>query len=184
MIDEILKLTKINQLKQTYRMSSVGDRKESAAEHTWSALMLADYFFDKIEQQLDRLKVFELLLYHDVVELEANDTPLHPEVDPGNKEEREREAAKVLKEVLPMGNRFFTLFHEYEAKESLEAQYAVAIDKLDSIIQELDYKEDWKGWSRTFLLEKKEHFFMPFPQLHKIFLELIDYLEQEGYFSQ
>ena len=183
MIDELLAFGHINRLKSVQRASSVDERKESAAEHTWSSMMLADFFFDKV-QPLDRLKVFELLLYHDVAEIQAGDTPLAPKAHDDTKEAREEKAAQCLKEKLPMGDRFFDLFNEYEALQTPEAKFACAINKLDVIIQEIDYKTDWKGWSKQFLLEKKLPFMEPFPALKDALLVLVDYLEKEGYFDQ
>ena len=43
-MEEIHKLRKIYALKDVARDAQVGNRKESSAEHTWSTLMLADYF--------------------------------------------------------------------------------------------------------------------------------------------
>lgn len=62
-------------LKEIERLNSVGSRRESAAEHSWSCLVLADYFMSRSDTGLDRLRVYELLVYHDVIELEAGDTP-------------------------------------------------------------------------------------------------------------
>lgn len=78
MIDDINKFRLFNKLKSVYRFSSVDNRKESTAEHTWSAMILADFFLTKTEIKLDRLKIYELLMYHDVAEIYARDTPFIP----------------------------------------------------------------------------------------------------------
>jgi hypothetical protein len=44
-MENINKLRKFYQLKHVERTAPVGERKESSAEHSWSALILADYFF-------------------------------------------------------------------------------------------------------------------------------------------
>ena len=75
-IEDILKLKRINKLKFVERRNSVGERKESPAEHSWSCLIIADYFIDKIKQKLDKLKVYNLLIYHDLVEIESGDIPI------------------------------------------------------------------------------------------------------------
>ncbi len=138
--------------------------------------------------KLDRLKVYELLMYHDVPEIYAGDTVLHPEIIQDNKSKFEKEmlAAKKLREELPhpLNDKFFKLFEEYEAKESREAKFAKAIDALESEIHEMDYKEDWRGWTPEFLTQKKAHLFADFPELKKVFFELLDYLKENGYFDQ
>ena len=185
-MDEILRFSKFNELKKIYRTSSVENRKESSAEHTWSSLLLADYFLLKIDLKIDKLKVYELIMYHDVVEIESGDFPLGPGVCRKNKTKIELEAAKVLMEKLPNGqkDKFFQLFLEFEENKTLEARFANAIDKLDVMIHELDYKIDWKGWSKKFVIDKKEKFFDDFPIMKRDFHKLLDYLEKEGYFSQ
>lgn len=185
-MDEILKFNKFNKLKQVYRMNSVEDRKESSAEHSWSTLMLADYFLDKITQKIDRLKVYEIIMYHDVVEIESGDIALDPNNHVPDRKEIELKATEKLKEKLPknQAEKFFKLFLEFEEQKTIESRFANAIDKFDAIVQEIDYKTDWKGWSRDFLQDKKEKFFLEFPEINKEFQKVLNYLDTNGYFNQ
>jgi len=185
-MEEIEKLKIFNRLKSVYRANTVDGRKESAAEHTWSALMLADYYASRVDQNLNKLRVYELLMYHDVVEILAGDTPLDPNNEVTNQKEKELNAARALRDKLPPGqqHKFWNLFTEFEAAQSIEARFARAIDTLDAMIQALDYRKDWAGWSKEFLVTKKEKYFEPFPALLKTFHQIVDYLETEGYFSQ
>ncbi|MCC7574778.1 HD domain-containing protein [Candidatus Woesearchaeota archaeon] len=148
-MEDIHKFRIFNKLKTVYRFNSVEDRKESTAEHSWSCLILADFFLSRNNFNLDRLKVYELLMYHDVVEIEAGDSPLHPEIKRLDKSEKEKKAMKLLHTELPtpLNNKFLKLFTEYEEQKTLESKFAKAIDALDAEIHELDYKQDWKGWS-------------------------------------
>jgi putative hydrolases of HD superfamily len=185
-MEDILKFTTINKLKNIYRANHVGNRNESSAEHSWSCLILADYLFDKVSLKLDKLKVYELLMYHDVVEIEAGDMPLHPNNDLDKKLKKEFEAVLKLKKQLPkyIGKKFEQLFIEFEEIKTNEAKFAKLIDSLDAVLHEIPYKKDWKGWSKEFLLEKKLKFFEPFPELKDEFLKIVNYLDDEGYFSQ
>lgn len=185
MMEDIHKFRVLNKLKSTYRMNSVDSRKESSAEHTWSALLLADFFLDRTQVKLDRLKVYELLLYHDVVEIEAGDTPFHPNVSREDKKFLEEKAMLVLSKKLPspLGDRFVSLFTEFEEQSLPEAKFARMIDVLDAQIHELDYKEDWKGWSKSFIVENKGKYFEEFPVVKEAFYELIDFLVANGYLS-
>jgi len=81
MNDEISRYKILNKLKTVYRFNTAGDRHESSAEHSWGALMLADFYLTKMQSDgiktdktdkvvIDRLKVYELLMYHDVVEID------------------------------------------------------------------------------------------------------------------
>ena len=185
-MEEIQKFKILNRLKSVYRANSVDDRKESAAEHTWSALMLADYYSSMVSQELDMLKVYELLMYHDVVEIVAGDMPLDPNNEAEDQSAKELKAAKSLRGELPnsLQDKYWNLFTEFETGQTVEAQFARAIDTLDAVIQALDYKADWAGWSKEFLVSKKEKYFIAFPELLKEFHQIVDYLVAEGYFSQ
>ncbi|WP_457619098.1 HD domain-containing protein, partial [Lutibacter sp.] len=140
-MDDINKFRIFNKLKTVYRFNSVENRKESSAEHSWSCLILADFFLSKFNFNLDRLKVYELLMYHDVVEIEAGDTPLHPEVKRLSKSEKEKKAMELLHKDLPtpLNEKFVKLFTEFEEQKTLESKFAKAIDALDAVIHELDY---------------------------------------------
>lgn len=184
-MEEIQKLRILNKLKSVYRANSVGNRKESAAEHSWSALMLADYYGSIVDQSLNKLKVYELLLYHDLVEIEAGDIPLDPNNEVSNQKAIERAAAETLKQRLPdsLQTKFWELFYEFEKGATPEARFARAIDCLDAMIHELDYRDDWAGWSRAFLVTRREGYFDGFPELLDEFHTLVDYLVELGYIS-
>jgi len=128
---------------------------------------------------LNRLRVHELLMYHDLVEIETGDVPLLSE----EVKEDEIKAAKKLKSLFPkkLADKFWDCFVEFEERKTKEAKFAKAIDSLDPVIHELDYKEDWKDFNADFLIKKKAQYFEEFPELKKIFLTLIEYMKVEGY---
>jgi putative hydrolase of HD superfamily len=176
----------INKLKSVYRWNSVDKRRESSAEHSWGCLMLADYFFDSFTHKMDKLKVYELLIYHDLVEIESGDSVLHPDMQHHNKKEKEFLAAKKLKEKLPkqLQEKFWTFFTEFEEQKTTEAKFARAIDALEAEIHELDYKEDWKDWTEEFLRSSKEKYFKDFPELKNAFEEITTFVRKNNYFKQ
>jgi len=182
------KLRIFYKLKDIYMNNHVGSRKESSAEHTWSTLILADYFMDIMQEKLNRQRVYELLIYHDVVEIEANDTILDPanHVPKHVQQEKEMNAVKSIAQKLPnnSANKLLEAFNELEEEKTREAKFALAVDKLDAIIHEVDYKEDWKGWTEEFLRDKKEHYFKEFPEIHEAFEEMMIYFRKHGYFKQ
>lgn len=178
------KIRKYYELKSVERMNSQGNRKENSAEHTWSTLILADLFIEYVEQPIDKLKVFEILLYHDVVEIEAGDTPNTPFHKRDEKEEKEYFAAKLLQTQLEKGEKFYNLFMEYENQETIESKFAKCMDNIDAMIHEMDYKKDWKGWSDEFLRSRKEKYFEEFPKLKEFFEELLTYLVDNEYITK
>jgi len=184
---EIIRLSIINKLKSVYRLNSVDKRKESSAEHSWSCIVLADYILNKYKIDVDRLKVYELLMYHDLSEIHTGDFPFIPGADRGEKKDKELLAAKKLEKELPeqLGKKYYEIFTEFEEQKTNESRFAKAIDILDAQIHEIDYKEDWKGWTKDFLLNnKRSECFNYYPELKEEFLNLLNHLEQEGYFNQ
>ncbi len=177
----------IYQLKNVDRMNSVRDRKESSAEHSWSCLILADYFLNKQpSSSLNRLHIYELLMYHDLVEIEVGDVDIRDEAKRHTKHQQETLASQILQKRLPieLRKKYSSLFEEYNLGKTTEARFAKAIDALDAIIHELDYKKDWNGWSEEFLRKKKEQYFHEFPLINQCFKEIIQYCQNEGYFKQ
>jgi putative hydrolase of HD superfamily len=173
-------------LKNVERLNSVKNRKENPAEHTWSALMLADYFITKFySDNLDRLKVYELLMYHDIVEIESGDTPLSPNHDKSHQKILEAKSAIILSKKIPesLSKKYLHLFNEFELATTREAKFAKAVEQLDAEIHEMDYKEDWKGWTEEFLRKHKQKYFKEFPELEVFFEESLEYCKNNGFFE-
>lgn len=187
LIEGIHKFRTFNKLKRIYRKNSVGDRKESSAEHSWSCLLLADFFLSKLDLNLDKIKVYELLIYHDVLEVESGDRPLQPNITLilHNQKDEDFFLEKLQKQ-LPrhLRNKFLSLYKEFKEQKTREAKFAKLIDSLDPIIHELDYKDDWVDWSKNFFIEEKLKYFKEFPELIPIFNEILDYLIKNNYFDE
>jgi putative hydrolase of HD superfamily len=195
MINEIIRLKRINDLKKVYRLNSVELRQESSAEHSWSCLILADYFLEKEnmnrDKKIDKLEVYDLLIYHDLVEVETGDIALNPNIKkPISKDQKKKNefiAADKLKNELPekIGTKFSKIFLKYESQNSVESKFAKAIDAFDAILQSVgdEHRHDWKGWTREFLYENKYKYFNEFECIKKTFEELLDYLDKNGYFK-
>jgi len=190
MNNDLNKFRIFNKLKTVYRFAEAGLRKESSAAHSWGAMILADFYITKMEKdgsniKLDRLKVYELLMYHDLVEIETGDIPLMPDLSHRNKSKNEHVASLVLAKKLPdiLAKKYLTLFSEFQNQKTVEACFAKAVEAIEADIHELDYKEDWKGWTEAFLKQEKEHLFGEFPELKSSFEELVVYLRENGYFD-
>lgn len=184
-MSDIQKLREIYKLKQVYRLNSVGNRKESSAEHTWSCLILAEYFLEQLPE-LNKSKVFELLLFHDLVEIESGDTQLLPGVSREEKVLKEKRAATSISKKLPkqFGRNYLEFFQEFEEAKTPEAKFAKAIDAFDAELHEMDYKKDWKGWTEEFLRKSKEKYFINFPTIKNAFEETTKYAKDNDYFNQ
>ncbi len=132
-------LKEINGFKSVYRLSYVepDGRRESDAEHTWYLTMMVVLFSESYDRKIDLLKAIKIALVHDLAELYTGDVYAHDEQGRIGKEEREKEAAEKLFSLLPedLKEEFHTLREEYEAKETEEAKFVWALDKLHPRLQ-------------------------------------------------
>ncbi|MEP2715946.1 HD domain-containing protein [Pseudophaeobacter sp.] len=114
-------------------------RRENSAEHSWHlalyALVLAPFAAPEVEIS----RVIQMLLLHDLVEIDAGDHPISDDVDWGAVEQAEKAAAKRLFGLLPedQGNALHTLWHEFEQAESADARFAKQLDHCQPIFQTL-----------------------------------------------
>jgi putative hydrolases of HD superfamily len=173
-------------LKEVDRVCTVKDRKESAAEHTWSAMILAQYFLKISSVKLDEAKVMKLLLYHDLVEIETGDVGIFRE-DYHELKKNEEAAAIKVKESLPieLQEEFKNSFNEFEELKTPEAKFSKAIDRLEGSIAFLDNKPAWKKVNATEVMIREKYdggYMDDFPEVLSFFNELIIYLRENGYF--
>lgn len=170
-------------MKNVERHAFVKERHESTAEHTFSCLILADYLMTRFKFMLDKQRVFELLLYHDIVEIEAGDIPIHHEEKRIDKANIEKKAMKKLKEQIPvvMKDIVAERFDEFEQKASPEAKFAKAVDGFDAMIHELDYKADWKGWNEEMLRKYYGERFFEVPEIKSLFEQVILFIKKNKY---
>lgn len=130
-------LLEVDRLKSVIRANQIGDasRRENTAEHSWHIALFALTLAEYAAQQIDVGRVVQMLLLHDVVEIDAGDTPLHSAEVEGQAE-RERVAADRLFGLLPkdQAQRFRSLWDEYEGAETADAQFAKAVDRLQPVL--------------------------------------------------
>ena len=183
---ELEELKHLMKLKEVLRRDEVGDRRASTAEHTWGCMILADHFIKRVDQPLDELKVMKLLLYHDLVEVEVGDTFLLDVEGQKTKAEREKNGSRILAKKIPgsISDDFIRFFEEYEDGETPEAKFALAMDKLEPIVQWSLHgtgKLTSLGWTEQVIRDLKEKHMEPFPELLKFFNDWLEHMKEEGY---
>lgn len=141
-------LLEIDKLKQIFRQTYLLDetRKENDAEHSWHFAMYAVLLAEYANEKVDLLKVVKMALIHDLVEIDAVDTFLYDEVGNADKAEREEKAAERIFGLLPpdVGEELHALWVEFEAKETAEAKFAGAIDRLQPFLHNIH--TDGRAW--------------------------------------
>jgi putative hydrolase of HD superfamily len=142
-------LREIDKLKHIQRQTLLLDasRRENDAEHSWhlamAVLLLQEY---GNSTDYDLLKVLQMVLIHDIVEVDAGDTYAYDEAANVGKYEREQKAAKRLYGLLPEDQRVFykALWEEFEAAQTKEAKLANALDRFMPLYH--NYTTGGKQW--------------------------------------
>jgi putative hydrolase of HD superfamily len=139
-LDKILAfLEEADRLKLVYRGAHLADhsRSESAAEHVWHLCVFAMLLREESALTPDPLRVLELCLVHDMVEIYAGDTWAYDHKGHKDKEEREERAAEKLFTLLPedLERRLRGLWDEFEEGRTKEARFAQAMDRLQGFAQ-------------------------------------------------
>ena len=121
-------------LRQSYLIDS--DRHENSAEHSWHLAVAAMVLTEHAKERIDVGKVIRLVLVHDLVEIDAGDTFVYDEAANVGKATREQEAANRLFGVLPedQAQTFMALWREFEDRQTPEAKFAFALDRLLPIL--------------------------------------------------
>lgn len=131
-------LREIDQLKSVVRQSPLlnGSRKENSAEHSWHlavyALILQQYAAPEIRPE----RVIQMLLIHDIVEVDVGDTPIHQLAIGEPQAQLEERAAERIFGIIPgeQGLKLLELWREFELAESNDARFAKALDRVQPLL--------------------------------------------------
>ncbi|MCP4135067.1 MAG: HD domain-containing protein [bacterium] len=141
----IIEVDKLKQIfRQTYLMDST--RKENDAEHSWHLALMAVVLVEHANEPVDLLKVIKMVLVHDLVEIDAGDTLVYDLDGYEDKAEREQKAADRIFPLLPedQAEELRSLWDEFEARETPEARFAAALDRLQPLMH--NYYTSGKAW--------------------------------------
>lgn len=143
-------LLECDRLKDVIRRTvNVGSRRpENDAEHSWAVSLLAMTLAEHSNEPIDLLRVIRMLLVHDLVEIDAGDTFAYDEAGMVTQHEREAIAASRIFGLLPddQAHDFREVWDEFEAQQSVNARFAVAIDRLHAVL--LNTASDCSEWRR------------------------------------
>lgn len=145
LLDLLLELQTLDRVPRSgYFLRGITD-PESVSEHTFHLLFLAWSLAQDLPG-LDRLKVLELALVHDLAEVRTGDLPRTAAAyfPPGAKAAAEQAAARDL--LAPLGNRATDLLAEYQEGLTPEARFVSTCDKLQLLIKVAVY-ERWGAGS-------------------------------------
>lgn len=138
---QIAFLAQADALKSVNRATTLCDasRPENSAEHSWHLALYALVLGDHAPANTDINRVIRMLLLHDLVEIDAGDTPIYAQVDRAAVDRAEQAAATRLFGLLPadQGAALRALWDAFEVAQSPDARFGKALDRFQPPNQNL-----------------------------------------------
>jgi len=184
-------LKEVDKIKTVFRHTPLldGSRYENDAEHAWHLAVMAITLAEHANSDgLDVSKVLKMVLLHDIVEIDAGDTLVYDSARRAEKREEESRAAARIFGLLPDDQRegFRLLWEEFEARETAEAKFAAALDRLEPILQNVSTQgHAWRkhGISRTHAERVNRHIGEGSGSIWQYVQELFAESEAKGHFA-
>lgn len=130
-------MMEVDKMKKIGRQTYIADasRKENDAEHSWSLAVMCMIMAEHANEEIDVLRTIEMVLVHDLVEIDAGDTYAYDTAGNQTKRERELAAAERIFSILPEDQAQFIrgLWDEFEEGETPEARFANTVDKVQPL---------------------------------------------------
>ncbi|MBN1129558.1 MAG: HD domain-containing protein [Chitinispirillaceae bacterium] len=167
-----------------------GSRRENDAEHAWHLAIMAVVVSDlAATRSLDVLKVLTMVLIHDIVEIDCGDAFLYDARLRAKRKKQEARAAKRIFGLLPrlQAHRFLTLWNEFEARATPEAQFAAALDRFQPILHNIKTGgRVWKkaGVSADQVLITNRHIADGAPLLWDLVRTMVERGKKQGFFGK
>lgn len=160
-------------------------RGESSAEHSWHLALAAVVLAPRVAPGVDLARVVEMLLLHDLVEVEAGDVPIYDEQARLDVVAAEQAAAVRIFARLPdpEGARLLALWQEAEDVRTDDARFAKALDRLQPLL--LHWAGDGSVWAQRGVTVELERRLMGviedyWPALGPVAAALIDDAAERG----
>jgi putative hydrolase of HD superfamily len=189
--DQIAFLVEADKLKTILRRTPLADgsRLENSAEHSWHLALAAMILAEHAPPGVNVGHVLELVVIHDLVEIDAGDTFAYDPEHTLSKSARERAAADRLFGLLPaaQGAHIRALWEEFEEYQTPEARFANALDRFQALL--LNYRSGGGSWTqhgvrRSQVLERMAPVHEALPALWPYVVEVIDTATAGGLISQ
>lgn len=136
----------LNHLKHLYREGWLRrnipkEKCESVADHTFGVALLAYFLAKEFFPNLNLEKVLCMSLIHDFGEIYGPDITPSDNISKQDKYIIEKASVQTMFQKIPGGDKYISLWEEYEAYSSPEAKFVNQIDKLEMALQARIYEK-------------------------------------------
>ncbi|MBP6952275.1 MAG: HD domain-containing protein [Alphaproteobacteria bacterium] len=136
-------------------------RQESVAEHTWRMSLMVILFAPYLSKPVDLEKCLKIAILHDLAEAKVGDIPVFETQNLKAKQRKQALEQSAMVELCAslqdkLGDELFSLWEEYEEKDSFEAQFVNALDKLEVFLQHVEAPlSSWTEFEKDMLFQEK-----------------------------
>ena len=132
-------IVEVDRLKEIFRQTVLinSRRAENDAEHSWHLCLIVITLAEHANwARLNVLRVLQMLILHDLVEIDAGDTFAYDTRAMEGQHDREAVAADRIFGLLPADQalEFRALWDEFEARRTPEARFAAAVDRFQPML--------------------------------------------------
>ena len=142
-------LLKLKKLKRSGWIVSGVKNVESVADHSFMTTIMV--LILGRGKNIDIGKALKMAIIHDIAECRVGDIITWENFHKTKKEKVEVEE-KAMKELLSIledeGNEYFNIWKEYEDSMTNEAKFVKAVDKLEMVLQALEYESEEKNLNK------------------------------------
>ena len=125
------------------------DRYENSAEHSWQLALLALTMREHAAEPVRIDRVIQMLLVHDVGEIDTGDTMVFVEGGWAERKQDELAAVRRIFGLLPAerGEELLALWEEFEHGDTPESRFANAVDRVMPVL--LNLQNDGQSWKEN-----------------------------------
>ena len=161
-------------------------RRENDAEHSWHLALMAQILSEYVREEVDILRVINMVIIHDLVEIDAGDTFCYDVKGNEDKREREVNAADRIFNILPKDQAkiIYDLWNEFEDMQTIESRYAATLDRIQPLL--LNIATGGHSWrenktTKTMVLNRMSVVEKTAPDLWQLVLDIISRGIKNGY---
>ena len=141
LIDQIKFIVEVDKAKEIMRRTYVtsSERFENDAEHSWHLALMAPLLKEYIKEDVNIERVINMVIIHDLVEIDAGDTFCYDKEGNLTKREREVKAADRIFNILPKDQAkiIYDLWNEFEEMKTIESRYAACLERIQPILNNI-----------------------------------------------
>ncbi len=149
----LVEADKVKTILRRNRVVADPSRRENDAEHMYHFALMAMVLAEHANRPVNTFRVLQMILIHDLVEIDAGDTFVYDVQAQAGKREREELAADRIFGLLPVdqAREMRALWEEFEAEETPEARFAASLDRLQPLLSNCHTEGGaWKEYGIAF----------------------------------